>query len=80
VSSKRNPQTAAKRAREQAVREKRELKAAKKLARKQHANGRGDLFTSLDRAEPLRPADGEPAREGPAPAAPEHGPPGPEQA
>jgi hypothetical protein len=34
VSSKRSPQTAAKRAREQQVREKRERKAAKKLARK----------------------------------------------
>lgn len=33
MSSKRSPQTAAKRAREQAVREKRERKEAKKLAR-----------------------------------------------
>jgi hypothetical protein len=33
VSKKRNPQTAAKRAREQAMREKREHKAAKKQAR-----------------------------------------------
>jgi len=32
MSSKRNPQTAAKRAREQAVREKRDRKAAKKAA------------------------------------------------
>jgi hypothetical protein len=32
MSSKRNPQTAAKRAREQAMREKRERKEAKKLA------------------------------------------------
>ncbi len=53
MSSKRNPQTAAKRAREQAVREKRERKVAKKLARSTGEPANGD--------EPAAPADFEPS-------------------
>ncbi len=45
MSAKRNPQTAAKRAREQALREKREIKASKKraaaLAKKEPASPNG---------------------------------------
>jgi hypothetical protein len=52
MAKKRSPQTAAKRAREQAMREKRERKAAKKQAR-------------LDGTAPLPPEDASDALDGP---------------
>jgi hypothetical protein len=68
VSSKRSPQTAAKRAREQQVREKRERKAAKKQARKNGIGLDGTEFTDGDGSDVAEldgePSSGERAQEG----------------